>query len=70
MSQGSSLSKRGINVNQVCTRQTDAPIEDGGPALEQHCNDVSPRQYSQPRALQDLLLYLSISLKNTPNFLH
>ena len=29
------------------TRQTDAPIDDVGPALEQHCNDVSRRPYTQ-----------------------
>ena len=30
---------------------TDAANDDGGPALEQHCPDVSRRPYSQPRAV-------------------
>ena len=48
-----------INVNGVrpTRRQTDAVIDDGGPALEQHCDNVSLRPYSQPRALQCLSMY-------------
>ena len=38
-------------------RQTDAAIDDDGPALEQHCTNVSRRPYSQPRALQCLRAY-------------
>ena len=37
--------------------QGDAGIENGGPALEQHCTIVSRRPYSQPRALQCLRVY-------------
>ena len=55
----SSLSSRGINVNGVSStrRQTDAAIDDDGPALQQHCNNVSRRPYSQSRALQSLRVY-------------
>ena len=41
-------------------RQTDAAIDYGGPALEQHCDNVSRRPYSQPRALQCLSMYTYI----------
>ena len=38
-------------------RQADAGIDDGGPALEQHCTNISRRPYSQLRALQCLRVY-------------
>ena len=38
-------------------RQADAVIDDDGPALEQHCTNVSRGTYSQPRALQCLRVY-------------
>ena len=37
--------------------QTDAAIDEDGPALKQHCNNVSRRPYSQSRALQCLRVY-------------
>ena len=40
-------------------RQGDAGIDDSGPALEQHCTNVSRRPYSQPCTLQCLRLYTS-----------
>ena len=35
----------------------DAAIDDDGPALKQHRNNVSRRPYSQSRALQSLRVY-------------
>ena len=46
-----------VNGVRRTRRQTDANIDDGGPALAQHCTNVLRRPYSQPRALQCRRVY-------------
>ena len=60
MRQVKQSSSWGIDVNAV--RQTDAAIDVDGPALEQHCTNVSRRPYSQPRALRECIQVKIISV--------
>ena len=44
-----------IIVGNRRERVYDAAIDSDGPALEQHCPNVSRRPYSQPRALRECI---------------